>query len=204
MCRRKVSLYGWPSSFNLLLRWQKFVVITDSNTVLHWSTMKDLGGTIGRWLDFIPKFNFTVTHLSSKHNVNANIISHARHMSEPSPSTEGTNTQTTANVYKLPWLSGNINQSTEHYIPPSCKGKVCSVVELQWNHRGILQVIMVWNAEAVLIAYNKCIIYDNAEDLYRAQGKDSILQKIRSWINKYLGEVDDKKIMQEMEELHLR
>ena len=32
-----------------LLKWKKFLVITDSNTVLHWSTIKDPGGTIRRW-----------------------------------------------------------------------------------------------------------------------------------------------------------
>ena len=92
-------------------------MVTDSNTVLHWSTMKDPGGTIQRWLDLIQEFNFTVTHRAGKHNVNADLICHARHMSEPSLSNEDTITQKTADVYRLPWLSGDIHPDSEHYTP---------------------------------------------------------------------------------------
>ena len=80
------------------------MAITDSNTVLHWITMKIPGDTIRRWLYFIQEFNFLVTHWADKHNVNADLISPARHMSEPTPSKERTITQNTADVYKLPWL----------------------------------------------------------------------------------------------------
>ena len=66
--------------------------------------MKDLGGTIQRWLDFIQELYFTVTHQAGKHNINANLISCARHMSEHTQSNEGTVTQITADVYRLPWL----------------------------------------------------------------------------------------------------
>ena len=58
-------VYGL-SKFDHLLRLKEFVVITDSNTVLHRSTMKDTGGTIRRWLDFIQQFNFTVVHREGK------------------------------------------------------------------------------------------------------------------------------------------
>jgi len=89
-------LYGL-TKFNHLLKFRKFVVVTDSNTVLHWSTMKDPGGTIPRWLDYIQEFNFTVLHRSGKNNVNADLISRARHLSDPPPptSTAGTITQNT-------------------------------------------------------------------------------------------------------------
>ena len=36
--------------------------------------------------------------------VNADLISRARHMSEPTPSIEGTITQNTDDVYTLPWV----------------------------------------------------------------------------------------------------
>ena len=68
--------------------------------------------------------------------MNADLISCARHMSEPTPSDEGTITQKTADVYRLPWLSGDIRQVPEHYTNPSCTGRVCSVVELPWNLAG--------------------------------------------------------------------
>ena len=57
--------------------------------------MRAPGGTIQIWLDFIHEFNFTVTHQAG----NADLMIHARHMSEPTPSNEGTITQNTADVY---------------------------------------------------------------------------------------------------------
>ena len=107
--------WNWLQKFNHLLRWKKFFIVMDSNTVLHWSTMKDPGGTIRRWLNFIQEFNFTVTHQAGKHNVNADLISHARHMSEPTPSEEGTITQNTADVYRLPWLPCPLPRSRTLY-----------------------------------------------------------------------------------------
>ena len=47
--------------------------------------MKDLGGTIRRWLDYIQQFNFTVMHRAGKTNINADLISRATHMDDPPP-----------------------------------------------------------------------------------------------------------------------
>ena len=46
--------------------------------------MRDTGGTIRRWLDFIQQFDFTVTHRSGKY-ITADLISRATHLSEPPP-----------------------------------------------------------------------------------------------------------------------
>ena len=138
---------------------------------------------------YIQEFNSTVTHPGGKHNVYADLISHARHMRESTPSNEGTITQNTADVYRLPWLSGDITQYADHYIPLACTGKVCSVVELPWNLAGYNGMKC---SGPPMIAYNKGIININADDLYRAQSKDGVLMNIKSWINDYSGEVDDK------------
>ena len=54
-----------------------------------------------------------------------------------------------------------------------------------------------------MIASNKGIINIDADNLYKAQCTDGVLMTIKSWIDKYTGEVDDKKInLQEMNELH--
>ena len=47
--------------------------------------MRDTGGTIRCWLDFIQPFDFTVTHRSGKYNT-ADLISRATHLSVPPPS----------------------------------------------------------------------------------------------------------------------
>ena len=93
--------------------------MTDSNTVLHWSTMKDTGGTVRRWLDLIQEFDFTVTHWSGKNNINADLISHAKHMSEPSPSDIESITQGKEDIYPLPWK--HVNNSSKHIPKPSRK-----------------------------------------------------------------------------------
>ena len=77
-----------------------------------------------------------VTHRAGKHNVNPDLISRAHHMSEPTPSVEGTITQNTAIVYKLPWLSGDVHPALEQYTPPACTGRICLVVELPGNLAG--------------------------------------------------------------------
>ena len=45
-----------------------------------------------------------------------------------------------------------------------------------------------------MIAYNKGMININADDLFRAQSTNGVLMTIKSWINEYSGEVDDKNI----------
>ena len=75
--------------------------------------MKDPGGTIRRWLYFIQEFTFKVNHWAGKNNVNANLISRAKYMSEPTSSDAGTITQNTADVYILPWLSGDVHPAHE-------------------------------------------------------------------------------------------
>ena len=192
-------LYGLQM-FDHLLGYKKFVVITDSNTVLHWSTMKDPGGTIRRWLDFIQEFNFTVHHRSGKNNVNADLISRARHMSEPTPSVEGTITQNTDDLYTLPWVSGDVHPTGVEYVPPYSEGKLYSVVELPWSLAGYNGMEC---SGPPMIANRGGQIEIDAENLGRAQSTDGVLMLVRSWINENTGEVSEKKInMEEMEDVH--
>jgi len=82
--------------------------------------MKDLGGTVRRWLDYIQQFKFTVTHCAGKYNTNADLISRAKHMDEPSPSCIDSITQGKEELYPLPWTKvSNIPE----YIPPLSKGR---------------------------------------------------------------------------------
>ena len=43
-----------------------------------------------------------------------------------------------------------------------------------------------------ILANNKGMIQNDAENLYRAQSTDGVLMTIMSWINEYTGEVDNK------------
>jgi len=82
-----LALLNGLIKFEPLLRLNQFIVVTDSTTVLHWSTMKDSGGTIRQWLDFIQQFNFKIMHCAGKTNINADLISRATHMDTPPPRT---------------------------------------------------------------------------------------------------------------------
>ncbi len=124
-----LSLTFGLSKYSHILRLNEFVVITDSNTVLHWSTMKDPGGTVRRWLDYIQQFNFTVQHRAGKYNTNADLISRAKHMDEPSPSCIDSITQGKEEIYPLPWTKvSNIPE----YIPPRSRGR--KTANLQVNN----------------------------------------------------------------------
>ena len=65
--------------------------------------MKDTGGTIRHWLDFIQQFDFTVTHRSGKYNTNPDLISRATHLSEPPPSDVDSITQGKEDIFPLQW-----------------------------------------------------------------------------------------------------
>ena len=93
-----------------------------------------------------------------------------------SPYPEGAITQNTADVYRLPWLSGDIHPDPEHCTPLSCTGRVRSVVELPWNHAGYNRMEC---SGLPIMAYNKGIINIDADDLYRAQSTEGVLMTIK-------------------------
>ena len=109
------------TKYDHILRLPKFSVVTDSTTVLHWSTMKDTGGTIRRWLDFIQQFDFTVTHRSGKYNTNADLISRATHLSEPPPSDVDSITQGKGDIFPLPWKKVNYKKKQKNQSDKSEK-----------------------------------------------------------------------------------
>jgi hypothetical protein len=202
------------SKFEHLLRLRKFIVITDSNTVLHWSTMKDSGGTVRRWLDHIQQFNFTVKHRAGKYNTNADLISRAKHMDEPSPSCVDSITQGKEEIYPIPWSKVNISSEyippsctgkskvniSSEYIPPSCTGKICTIVELPW-HLATANGIEGRGPPLIGTIQGKIGIDQN--DLEKAQIDDGALNLVRSWFNEKTGKIDDKKIdTEEFEGLH--
>ena len=82
--------------------------------------MKDSGGTVRQWWDYIQQFNFTVKNQAGKYNTNADLISRAKYMDEPNPSCVDSITQGKEIIYSLPWAPVN----NAEYIPLSYTGKV--------------------------------------------------------------------------------
>ena len=56
-------------------------------------------------------------------------------MDEHNPSEKDTLTQETHERFALPWMNNLMENYTflEHYTPFSCKGKICSKMEILWT-----------------------------------------------------------------------
>ena len=79
-----------------------FIVVTDSKTVTHWTTMQDPGGTVRRWLDYLQQYSFSVVHKPGKTHVNADSLSRSKHLPEATPS-ERSEAADRAVKYPLPF-----------------------------------------------------------------------------------------------------
>ena len=180
--------------------------------------MKDPGGTVRRWLDYIQQFNFTVQHRAGKYNTNADLISRAKHMDEPSPSCIDSITQGKEELYPLPWNKVSISpeyipprsegrktannqvNNISKYLPPSCTGKLCTQIELPWHLSG--NNSMEGRGPPLIGAIQGKIAIDQY-DLEKAQIEDGSISLVKSWFNKNTGKVDDKNIdTEEFETLH--
>ena len=59
-----LALFYGLTAFEHLLKYKKFNVLTDNAAVLHWSTMKDPGATMLRWLEVISQYDFEIRHIA--------------------------------------------------------------------------------------------------------------------------------------------
>ena len=172
--------------------------------------MKDSGGTIRRWLDFIQQFNFKVMHRACKTNIIADLISRATHMDDPPPpSKKDSITQGNQDMFPLPWKQLKIGEkpnliemqqlslsklnicSSSEYSPPSCKGKICTIVQPPWH---LSMASADEGSGPPLIGTFKGKILIDQVDLEKAQNEDSALQMVRSWFNIKTGKIDENKI----------
>ena len=169
--------------------------------------MRDTGGTIRRWLDFIQQFDFRVTHRSGKY-ITADLISRATHLSEPPPSDVDSITQGKGDIFPLPWKKVNYikklkNQSDKSeklwsqvnncssYTPPSCQGKICTIVQLPWH---LATANGIEGRGPPLIGAIKGKIVLDQFDLEKAQNEDGALTMVRSWFNKLQVRLTRKKL----------
>ena len=83
------------------------------------------------------------------------------------------------------------NCSSSEYLPLSCKGKICTIVQPPWHLSGA-------HAEEgsgpPLIGTFKGKILIDQVDLEKAQNEDSALQMVKSWFNMKTGKINENKI----------
>ena len=65
-----------------ILRYRPFVVVTDAQALKFLNSLKDPKGMVLRWTIYLATFNFTVVHRAGKKNVNADGLSRCEHLPE--------------------------------------------------------------------------------------------------------------------------
>ena len=83
------------------------------------------------------------------------------------------------------------NRSDLKYIPPSCQGKVCTVIQPPWHLSGARAD--EGRGPPLIGTFKGKILVDQV-DLEKAQNEDSALQMVRSWFNFKTGKIEEKKI----------
>ena len=79
------------------------------------------------------------------------------------------------------------NCSSSEYLPPSCTGKICTVVKPPWHLSGARADE---GSGPPLIGTFKGKILIDQVDLEKAQNEDSSLQMVKSWFNTKTGKID--------------
>jgi hypothetical protein len=97
-------------------------------------------------------------------------------------------------------LSTENNCPSSKYLPPSCKGKICTIVQPPWHLSGARADE---SSGPLLIGNFKGKILIDQTDLEKAQTEDSAIQMVKSWFNLNTGKIVDSKIDTSMfDEVH--
>ena len=81
------------------------------------------------------------------------------------------------------------NRSNSEYIPPSCQGKICTIVQPPWHLSG---ACADEGRGPPLIGTFKGKILVDQVDLEKAQNEDSALQMVRSWFYLRTGKIEER------------
>ena len=74
--------------------------------------------------------------------------------------------------------SDSLRNNCSEYVSPSCKGKICTIVQLPWHLSGARAG---QGSGPPLIGTFKGKILIDQMDLQKAQNEDSALQMVKSW-----------------------
>ena len=96
--------------FKYFLLQGRFTVVTDNKKVCNWVTMKDPGGTVRRWMEYLHRFLFKVVHCPGKELINADSLFWSTHLLPPIPY-EASAAADRAEVHELPLGSAQFQGS---------------------------------------------------------------------------------------------
>jgi len=83
------------------------------------------------------------------------------------------------------------NCPSSEYLPPSCKGKICTIIQPPWHLAGTRAD--EGRGPPLIGTFKGKILIDQV-DLEKAQNEDSALLMVKSWFNLNTGKIDEKKI----------
>ena len=83
------------------------------------------------------------------------------------------------------------NCSSSEYLPPSCQGKICTIVQPPWHLSGASAD--EGSGPSLIGTFKGKILIDQV-DLEKAQNEDSALQMVKSWFNTKTGKINENKI----------
>ena len=88
-------------------------------------------------------------------------------------------------------LSTVNNCPSSEYLPPSCKGKICTIIQPPWHLAGSRSD--EGRGPPLIGTFKGKILIDQV-DLEKAQNEDSAMLLVKSWFNSNTGKIDEKKI----------
>jgi len=88
-------------------------------------------------------------------------------------------------------LSTKNNCPSSKYLPPSCKGKICTIIQPPWHLAGSRSD--EGRGPPLIGTFKGKILIDQV-DLEKAQNEDSALLLVKSWFNSDTGKIDERKI----------
>ena len=134
------------------------------------------------------------------------------------PSDKDSITQGNQDMFPLPWKNLQIgkkpsliemnqetmskvnNCSSSKYLPPSCQGKICTIVQPPWHLSGARADES--SGPPLIGNFQGKIVIDQV-DLEKAQNEDSAIQMVKSWFNLKTGKIDENRIdTSTFEEVH--
>ena len=138
-----------------ILRYRKFVLVTDSQALRYLRTLKTPTGLWYRWLEEIQSYDFEVIHKPGKDNTNADALSRSGHHPEPSPE--------------------EIAEQEKEYVQ-----LVRAVQEL--DRRDRLQRIREVDRDPKMQQMHDLGRNLSRENLVKVQKEDPIIAEVRQWV----------------------
>ncbi len=98
-------------------------------------------------------------------------------------------------------LSTENNCPSSKYLPPSCKGKICTIIQPPWHLAGSRSD--EGRGPPLIGTFKGKILIDQV-DLEKAQNEDSALLLVKSWFNSVTGKIEKESLVKRVSKFNQR